>query len=308
MSSANIVYIVDPDQAMGAGLTALLGTYNIPVEYYADVSHFLESTQSRNTASGCLFIALDFPGASAMDLLHQVSAEDNHLPIIMVGRNITADLRHEATAAGATDVIERSLLGAYMFNRLTSVMRGNVHLPAIAPCCIPVADGTLVTFRMMQPDDAKKEQEFVVGLSDESRYLRFFSGLKELPAYILKEFTSPDYPVSYAVIATIDDGPEERQIGVARYSPTGSDDVAEFAVVVADEWHGLGVASQLMHLVTTAAVIGGINRLEGLVLRKNTAMLAMAREMGFSVTSDYEADPSVVHVIKDLRETAGEAG
>ena len=98
MSSANIVYIVDPDQAMGAGLTALLGTYNIPVEYYADVSHFLESTQSRNTASGCLFIALDFPGASAMDLLHQFSAEDNHLPIIMVGRNITADLRHEATA------------------------------------------------------------------------------------------------------------------------------------------------------------------------------------------------------------------
>lgn len=307
MSAESLVFIVDPDHAMGTGLTALLGAYHIPVEYYADTQRFLESTQSRDISGDCLFLAFELPGASAMDLLRQLSAANNHPPIIMVGQNIAADLRREAIGTGATDVIERSLLSSYLFNRLTKIMRGNVNLPAIAPCCIPVSDGTLVTFRMMDPDDAEKEQEFVVGLSDESRYLRFFSSLKELPSYILKDFTHPEYPVSFAVIATIDDGGEERQIGVARYSPAGTDDEAEFAVVVADEWHGLGIASQLMNLVTTAAVIGGINRLEGLVLKENVAMLAMAREMGFSIAPDHEEGPSVVHIIKDLRETPEQA-
>jgi RimJ/RimL family protein N-acetyltransferase len=307
LKAVSMVYIVDPDHAMGTGLAALLGAYQIPVEHFTDTQHFLESTQSRDIANDCLFLALELPGSSAMDLLRQLSAGDNHLPIIMVGQNIATDQRSEAIGAGASDAIERSLLGSYLFNRLTKIMRGNVYLPEVAPCCIPVSDGTLVTFRMMHPDDAEKEQEFVVALSDESRYLRFFSSLKELPSYILKEFTSPEYPVSFAVIATIDDGGEERQIGVARYSPTGTDDVAEFAVVVADEWHGLGVASQLMHLVTTAAVIGGINRLEGLVLKENVAMLAMAKEMGFTIVQDHEEGPSVVHVIKDLRDTPEQA-
>jgi RimJ/RimL family protein N-acetyltransferase len=308
VNTESIVHIVDPDQAMGMSLAALLGTYHIPVQHHADTKDFLESTQSRNIASDCLFIALDLLGASAMDLLRRLSAEDNHLPVIMVGDNVAAELRNEAIKSGATDIIERSLLGTYLFNRFTEIMRGKVHLPTTAPCCMPVSDGTLVTYRMMRPDDAEREQEFVVGLSDRSRYLRFFAVLKQLPSYILKDFTSPDYPVSYAVIATIDDHGKERQVGVARYSPTGVDDVAEFAVVVADDWHGLGVASQLMHLVTTAAVIGGINRLEGLVLSENTAMLAMARKMGFSVVPDHEAGPSVVHVIKDLRNTTGQAG
>lgn len=302
-----MVYIVDPDQEMGAALTALLGTYHIPVQYHAHPASFLESTQSSNIDNDCLFVALDFPDSSTMDLLGRLRAASVQLPVILVGQDVATEQRHEAIAAGATDVIERSLFGAYLFNRFEKIMRGTVHLPEIAPCSIPVSNGTPVTYRMMHPDDAKMEQEFVVNLSDKSRYLRFFAGLKKLSSAVLKEFTSPDYPASYAVIATIDEAGEERQIGVARYSPTGVEDVVEFAVVVADEWHGLGVASKLMQLVTTAAIIGGISRLEGLVLKENTAMLAMAKEMGFSVDMEHDAGHSVVHIVKDLREPPDQA-
>jgi len=307
VNAQSMVYVVDPDQAMGAALTALLGTYHIPVEYHADTGGFLASIQSSNIANACVFIALDLLGASAKDLLHQLTAGNVQMPVIIVGQNVATEQRREAIAAGATDLIERSLFGAYLFNRLGKIMGDNVHLPAFEPCCIPVSDGTPVTYRMMHPDDAQIEQEFVMELSEKSRYLRFFSSLKKLPSSTLKEFTNPDYPASYAVIATIDIDGKERQIGVARYCPTGVEDAVEFAVVVADEWHGLGVASQLMQLVTTAAIIGGINRLEGLVLKKNTAMLAMATEMGFSIDEDPDADPSAVHIIKDLRETTDQA-
>jgi hypothetical protein len=43
------------------------------------------------------------------------------------------------------------------------------------------------------------------------------------------------------------------------------------------------------------------------VLKENVAMLAMAREMGFSIAPDHEEGPSVVHVIKDLRDIAEQA-
>ena len=131
----------------------------------------------------------------------------------------------------------------------------------------------------------------------------FFSGLKKLMPYMLKELTNPIYPISYALIATTMVEGREQQIAVGRYSPTGAEGVAEFAVVVADEWHGHGIASALMRFVITAAAVGGIKSLEGLVLRENKAMLALAQKLGFEHVSDYDDDnPNIVHVIRHLAE------
>jgi acetyltransferase len=170
-----------------------------------------------------------------------------------------------------------------------------------------LADGKLVTFRMMRPEDSQLYQEFVTGLSDQSRYLRFFSGIKQLPSYMLEELTNPKFPISYALIATIPEADGEREIGVARYAPTDDDRTAEFAVIVADEWQGHGIASQLMRAIITAAAIGGIKRIEGIVLMENAAMLGLAESLGFNKTSGSDAGPSIVRVVKDLKERKPEA-
>ncbi len=133
--------------------------------------------------------------------------------------------------------------------------------------------------------------------------MRFFSGLNRLPAHVLKTFTTPLFPISYAVVAIISEGEQERQIGVARWAPTGTTGIAEFAVVVADDFQSQGIASRLMQVLITAATVGGLQRLEGLILKENAPMLAMVKKMGFNTCPDHDAGPSVVMYVKDLRDS-----
>ena len=154
---------------------------------------------------------------------------------------------------------------------------------------------------MIRPNDAEIEHQFVIALSDRSRYLRFFSGLKKLPDHMLKQLIDPKFPISYALIATITTMGVERQIGVARYAPTETQYVAEFAVVVADEWHGYGIASQLMRGIVTAATVAGLNSLEALILRENEPMLKLASKFGFVISEESESDPNIIKVMKNLR-------
>ena len=116
---------------------------------------------------------------------------------------------------------------------------------------------------------------------------------------MLEQFTHPHYPQNWAPIATISDAGEDKEIGVARYAPTEAESRAEFAVVVADEWQGLGIATRLLCELIVVAESAGIERLEGVVLRENPAMLGLARELGF--TMEYHPDDAtVVRVIRDL--------
>jgi len=57
---------------------------------------------------------------------------------------------------------------------------------------IHLADGTCVTLRPIRAEDAGIEQEFVRGLSDESRYYRFMDMLRELTPQMLKHLTEID--------------------------------------------------------------------------------------------------------------------
>ena len=90
------------------------------------------------------------------------------------------------------------------------------------------------------------------------------------------------------------------EIGAARYEPTAANCVAEFAVVVADDWQGRGIASQLMRGLITAAAMAGIKRLEGLVLRVNHRMLKLSRSLDFA-PFPFEDDMTIVRVSKNLR-------
>jgi DNA-binding response OmpR family regulator len=304
MVSESIVYVVDPDLDMSRSLAALLGTYDIQVIRFADAESFLVTAQSHSMQNSCLLLELELPGASGMSLLSQIRREHQQLPVIAMGDRMPADVGQQARDAGATDFIEKSLIGAYLFHRLAELIPGADKLPHTVPSIMEMADGKQVTFRMTHPQDAELQQAFIIALSDKSRYMRFFSGLEKLPEHVLKEFTTPSFPISYAVVAIISDGGEERQIGVARWAPTGTEGIAEFAVVVADDCQGQGIASKLMRVLITAATVGGLQRLEGLILKENVPMLKMVKKMGFNASSNHEAGPSIALYVKDLRDSA----
>jgi acetyltransferase len=164
---------------------------------------------------------------------------------------------------------------------------------------IALRDGTDVTIRPIGPGDAQIEQEFIQGLSARSRYFRFFSGIKQLSPYMLEIFTHQNFPRDWALIATIADAGVEIEIGVARFAPTEIANIAEFAIVVADEWQGKGVATRLMQELIAAAEVAGVKRLEGVVMCENVSMLKFVEELGFTKKRIVD-DSTVVQVYLDL--------
>jgi acetyltransferase len=167
-------------------------------------------------------------------------------------------------------------------------------------------DGTSVTIRAIRPNDAAIEQDFVKSLSLRSRTQRFFAPIKELSATALKKFTNTDFPDAMALVATVDQKGIERQIGVARYAPSASSGRVEFAVVVADDWQGKGIANELLrHLFSIASEVG-ISSIEAFILRDNLPMLRLVRKFGFRIQPG-SVNPGIICAVKDIQRQAVES-
>ena len=144
------------------------------------------------------------------------------------------------------------------------------------------------------PEDAERERAFVHGLSDESRYFRFFYQLHELTPAMLARFTQVDYDRELALVVLTPTPKGEQFIAVARYVANPDHESAEFAIVVADEWQNRGVARKLMERLIAAAKTRGFVRLQGTILRANPKMLRFTTALGFRVRDDPEDAEQVI--------------
>jgi len=154
-------------------------------------------------------------------------------------------------------------------------------------------DGTTIAIRPIRPEDAETEREFVDGLSARSRYLRFMYSLKNITMQMVSRFTQIDYDREMALIALVDTDGRERQIAVARYSMLPDGRSCEFAIVVADDWHNKGIATELLRRLIDIARDRRLERMDGAVLRENKGMIALAQELGFESQPSPD-DPAVV--------------
>jgi len=161
-----------------------------------------------------------------------------------------------------------------------------------------LADGTDVTIRPIRPEDAGIEQAFVRRLSPESRYFRFMRTLAELTPEMLVRFTQIDYDREMAFVACVWSGGQETEVGVARYVTNPDGKSCEFAVVIADEWQGKGLASRLMTELLRVARERGLEVMQGEVLGSNVRMLQLVSGLGFVAGSG--DDPAVCVVTKRL--------
>ena len=170
---------------------------------------------------------------------------------------------------------------------------------------IALRDGTQLIMRPIRPEDAELERRFVAGLSEQTRYYRFFYRLHELSPAMLARFTQVDYDRELALLALAPapgkDAPGGSVIvGIARSIANLDSESAEFAVVTADEWQGRGVASALMKALIAHAKKKGLQRLLGTVLRANHNMVRFTQGLGFTIHDDPE-DPDQVVAELDLR-------
>jgi RimJ/RimL family protein N-acetyltransferase len=80
------------------------------------------------------------------------------------------------------------------------------------------------------------------------------------------------------------DGAGQRIVGGGRFAWTPGKDIGEFAVTIADDWQGIGLARHIMETLISLARARGLRRLEGYVLPDNTGMRGLAGRLGFADT------------------------
>jgi len=201
----------------------------------------------------------------------------------------------QVTAAGAAVVDARIVVDP----RRKAMPEGYRHM-AIHPYPIELVgdaqlrDGTVLHVRPIRPEDGELERAFVAGLSEETRYFRFFYRLHELTPAMLARFTQVDYDRELALVGVVDVGGVVTFVGVARYIANPDQESAEFAVVAADEWQGRGVARILMERLIACAKRRGLRRIEGTVLRNNHNMLKFTDALGFVTRDDPDAHEQVI--------------
>ena len=141
--------------------------------------------------------------------------------------------------------------------------------------------------------DASQVQAFVRGLSPQTRLERYFSPIRELAPRQLERATAGDESVvNLGVFA-----PGGTLVALGQCVRSGEE--AEFGVVVADAWQGSGIGRHLLEALTHGTSGQGLVTFYGVVRRSNTAMLGLARRLGFHLVRD--ADPALVRVELRLR-------
>jgi acetyltransferase len=199
-------------------------------------------------------------------------------------------------AAGGTHDWARELLprGHTVKRRL-----GMTAAMAFTPIEATLRDGRRVRIRAIRPDDRDEVVQAFDRLSSASRYTRFMSPLRTLPAQVLDQTIHLHDAHELGLVAEIDAPDGTDIVAGARYYVLPGGEHCEFAVTVADRWQGAGLASRLMRALIQGAGTRGLKRMEGFVSAENARMLALARRLGFTVQTD-PRDVTVMIVHLDL--------
>jgi acetyltransferase len=147
-------------------------------------------------------------------------------------------------------------------------------------------DGTPVRIRPMKPEDEPLVEEFLTACSEETIHFRYFRRIKRWTHDMLLRFTQNDYDREVGLMAVGAPPGPQVMMGVSRLVTTPDRQDAEFALVVADAWHGKGLGLKLMERLFYAAREMGVKRLKGDVLAGNHPMLALMGKLGFDLKKD----------------------
>jgi acetyltransferase len=191
-------------------------------------------------------------------------------PLVATGQSFRAmDVRVRLNAAAVTAPMHLAI--APYPNEYETTL----HLPDL---------GGNVFIRPIRPEDAPLLQRLFAGLSAQSIYFRFFSPLKALSENMLARFTQIDYDREVALVAIREAaGNEEQMMAVGRIIKEPDPRKAEFAILVGDPWHGMGIGAALLSLCLRIAKIQGVRQIWGKVLADNTQMLALGRKLNFKI-------------------------
>ncbi len=156
-----------------------------------------------------------------------------------------------------------------------------------------LGDGWNVFARPVRAADEPLILDLLQHVSKEDLRLRFFDSIKQFSHPFLVRLTDLDYARAMAFVAFDENSGDI--LGVVRLHCDPAGESGEYAILLRSDLKGRGLGWALMQRIIEYAKSEGLTRITGEILRENSVMLKMCRELGFEVKTDPE-DPGLCHV------------
>jgi acetyltransferase len=168
---------------------------------------------------------------------------------------------------------------------------------------ITTSDGRELILRPIRPEDEPMALDFHMGLSEQTvklRYMYNFPLEERITHERLANLTYIDYDRQIALVAIDTSGEEPRMIAVGRLSMlSGTKEVAEFGLLVADDFQQQGVGSAVLGKLLDIGKEEGVERVFGKLLVKNNRSVEFLHNFGFA-TFPIEGEDGVLMGTKTL--------
>jgi acetyltransferase len=150
---------------------------------------------------------------------------------------------------------------------------------------LPTANGRHFNVRPVRPDDEARLRRFFAAVTADDLRQRYFSPMKSVSPAFIARLTQIDY-ARVIVLLAVDAGDEV--IGIAQVHADPELEEGEYAILLRSDLKGQGLGWALMQRLIEVSKRIGLKQMTGQVLRDNTSMLAMCRQLGFAIRPDPE--------------------
>jgi acetyltransferase len=159
-------------------------------------------------------------------------------------------------------------------------------------------NGNPVVLRPVKPEDEALIHTLFQSFSEETMRFRFFQIIREMSHDTLTRYCNIDYNREIAIVAEIEEDKMIKIIGIARLVLQPGWKRGEFAVVVGDEWQGLGLGSKLVDYIVEIGRDMGLESVCGDVLSRNLKMFRLCTKKGFRMEA---VDEEITKATLDLK-------
>jgi acyl-CoA hydrolase len=136
-------------------------------------------------------------------------------------------------------------------------------------------DGKTVEFRPLLPSDEFAYRNFFYSLQEKTIYMRYFYKMRTFSHEVVqKQWYSVDYHKNMSIIGLIQKGGHKEIMAIGSYAQD-SEDRAEVAFVVREDFQKKGIASYLLEILEKIAKENHYSGFCATVLRENTSMISV---------------------------------
>ena len=147
--------------------------------------------------------------------------------------------------------------------------------------------------RPIRPEDESLVVDFHGRLGPEAVYQRYFTKLgyeQRIAHERLVRVCFTDYDREIALVAERLDAGKLRIAAIARLIRLREASTAEFSLIVADDYHGHGLGTEMVRRLIDVGRQEGLERLVGEILGANGGMVRICEELGFTVSADDDGE------------------